>query len=228
MSARFCKTQYMFPRINNSLYDARHERDACGVGFVANTNGKKERRILDFGLEALCSLAHRGALDADAKTGDGAGVLIQLPQSFFRSQSAKIGAALKDESDIGVGFIFLPPENSKIEAAQRIVDEVCERFSIQRLGWRDVPTNPLCLGDKAKSTMPVMKQILVARSEGWDDEEFERRLFLARKLSGIRAREEGIDAFYIPSFSSRTIVYKGLFNAPPAASVLYRPAEPAV
>ncbi|XOV70902.1 MAG: glutamate synthase large subunit [Verrucomicrobiota bacterium] len=208
----------MFPKVKNSLYNSKFEHDACGVGFVANTNGKKERRILDYALEALCNLAHRGALDADAKTGDGAGVLIQLPQPFFQAEAARISNQESVEEEIGVGFVFLPAKRKKLAAlGQEILEKATEEFGMKVLGWRDVPTCSKCLGEKAIATLPSMKQILVARGEGWDNDTFERHLFLARKVAGQRTRDEGIEDFYVASYSSQTIVYKGLFNAPQLA-----------
>lgn len=205
----------MYPNIPNSLYDAKNEHDACGVGFIANINGKQEHRILEYSLQALCNLAHRGALDADAKTGDGAGVLTQLPRALFRREVEKLGGKLMSDSDLAVGFLFLPRGNKyQISNCHRIVEEACSQFGIHIFGWRSVPTNTRCLGDKARETLPEMQQILLGRTGGWSDDEFERRLFLARKVAERRALEEKIDNFYIPSFSSRTIVYKGLFNAP--------------
>jgi len=205
----------MFPRVTNSLYNSKFEHDACGVGFVANTNGKKERRILDYALEALCNLAHRGALDADAKTGDGAGVMIQIPQPFFQAEAAVVAGLDSVTEAVAVGFVFLPSDSDQqVSEAVEILQSATEEFGMQVFGWRDVPVNPKCLGDKARSTMPFMKQILVGRGDGWDDNNFERHLFLARKVAGQRAREKGIEDFYIASFSSQTVVYKGLFNAP--------------
>jgi glutamate synthase (NADPH/NADH) large chain/glutamate synthase (ferredoxin) len=205
----------MYPNPKNSLYDPKFEHDACGVGFVANIDGRKEHRILEYAIQALCNLAHRGALDADAKTGDGAGVLTQIPHEFFRREVEKLGGKLMQDSDLAVGFIFMPRGNRYlISNCQRIVDEAAAQFGIHNFGWRNVPTNSRSLGDKARETMPEIQQILLGRTNGWTNGEFERRLFLARKAAERRARDEKIEGFYIPSFSSRTLVYKGLFNAP--------------
>jgi glutamate synthase (NADPH/NADH) large chain/glutamate synthase (ferredoxin) len=205
----------MYPVIPQSLYDPRFEHDACGVGFIANTNGNKEFRILEYAIEALKNLAHRGALDADAKTGDGAGVLTQIPHELFRPEVEKLGGKLAQDSDLAVGMVFLTAGDSyKQSLGQKIIEEAAREFGIHIFGWRKVPVQPSCLGDKARSTMPEIQQILMGRTGKMSPEEFERSLFLARKVAGQNARRENLDDFYISSFSSRTIVYKGLFNAP--------------
>ncbi len=205
----------MYPKVTNSLYDSKFEHDACGVGFVANSNGKREHRIVEFAIQALCNLAHRGALDADAQTGDGAGLLTQIPAAFFRREVEKLGGKLMSDADIAVGFVFLPRGNKYlISAGQKAVEEAVAHFEIHNFGWRQVPINSRCLGEKARSTMPEVQQVLLGRTNDWSNEEFERRLFLARKLIEKKAAEQNIEGLYIPSFSSRTIVYKGLFNAP--------------
>jgi len=203
-----------YPKIEQSLYNSRFEHDNCGVGFVANSNGVVERRVLDLALEGLGNLAHRGALDADAKTGDGAGVLLQLPRKFFAVEVEKMGGRLADEADVAVGFVFLPKDEYQAHTCRHIVEDALEQFGIHKFGWREVPQNPSCLGDKARNTMPGIEQILLGRAADWSAEEYERCLYLARKVAEKKALEHGIPEFYMPSFSSRTIVYKGLFNAP--------------
>jgi glutamate synthase (ferredoxin) len=204
-----------YPNLPGSLYRPEFEHDACGVGFIANTTGKKEFRILEYAIQALCNLAHRGALDADAKTGDGAGVMTQIPHALFRREVEKLGGNLGEDSDLAIGVVFLPRDNKyQASVAQAIIDDACAKFGIHVFGWRPVPVNPRSLGDKAKDTMPDVQQILMGRTQGWSEIEFERKLYLARKTAERRAREEKVEGFYIPSFSSRTIVYKGLFNAP--------------
>ena len=203
-----------YPKTEQSLYNSRFEHDNCGVGFVANSNGVVERRVLDLALEGLGNLAHRGALDADAKTGDGAGVLLQLPRKFFAVEVEKMGGRLADEADVAVGFVFLPKDEYQAHTCRHIVEDALEQFGIHKFGWREVPQNPSCLGDKARNTMPGIEQILLGRAADWSAEEYERCLYLARKVAEKKALEQGIPEFYIPSFSSRTIVYKGLFNAP--------------
>jgi glutamate synthase (ferredoxin) len=204
-----------YPSVPNSLYRPEYEHDACGVGFIANTHGKPEHRIVKFAIEALNSLAHRGALDADAKTGDGAGILTQLPKAFFKREADKLGIKAVEEDDIAVGFVFLPHgQKYLIAKCQRFVEEGCERYGVHLLGWRPVPVNSRCLGDKARQTMPDMQQAILARDPDWSPEEFERKLFLARNHAERAAMAEKVEGFYIPSMSARTIVYKGLFNAP--------------
>ncbi len=204
-----------FPIVPNSLYRSEFEHDACGVGFVANIHGRAEQRIVAYALEALCSLAHRGALDADAKTGDGAGILTQLPKAFFKREAEKLGAKAVEEDDLAVAFVFLPRgQKYLIAKCQQFVEEGCARYGVHFLGWRAVPVNPRCLGDKGRDTMPEIQQAILARESDWSPEEFERKLFLARNHAERAAMADKVDGFYIPSMSSRTIVYKGLFNAP--------------
>ncbi|KAB2660860.1 MAG: glutamate synthase subunit alpha, partial [Verrucomicrobia bacterium] len=204
-----------YPTVPNSLYRPEFEHDACGVGFVANTNGRAEHRIVALAVEALCSLAHRGALDADAKTGDGAGILTQLPKAFFKREAEKLGAHAVHEDDLAVAMVFLPRGQKYLVAkCQQIVEEACAQHGVHCLGWRQVPVNARCLGDKGRDTMPEIQQAILARAPGWSPEDFERKLFLARKQAEGAAMAGKIDGFYIPSMSGRTIVYKGLFNAP--------------
>ncbi len=207
-----------FPVVPSSLYRPEFEHDACGVGFVANTSGKREHRIVEFAIEALCSLAHRGALDADAKTGDGAGVLTQLPLTFFLREATRLGVKAVSESDLAVGVVFAPMGNQYLVAkCRQIVEEACEFYGVHLLAWRPVPTNPRCLGDKARLTMPEILHCLLGKEPAWNEDEYERKLFLVRNRAERNATAEQVDGFYCPSFSSRTIVYKGLFNAPQLA-----------
>ena len=204
----------MQPTTTQSLYDPKLEHDACGVGFVANVNGQREHRILAYALQALGNLAHRGALDADASTGDGSGVLTQLPHALFRRDVERLHGRLRKEIDLGVGMVFMPNSRGYQVGCRRLVEEAVARFDLHILGWRAVPINLGALGEKAGNTLPKIQQILVGRPDGCDDIEFERRLFLARKVAESNIRDRKIPGFYIPSFSSRTIVYKGLLNAP--------------
>jgi glutamate synthase (NADPH/NADH) large chain/glutamate synthase (ferredoxin) len=157
---------------------------------------------------------HRGALDADACTGDGAGITTQIPHKLFRKVVAALGHELYNDSDLGVGMLFLPHHNLYAQArAKAITEEVIRQRGLFLFGWRPVPVLPHVLGEKAFSTMPTVQQVLMGRPEGMEDDDFERRLFLARNEIEDRAAQDKIDEFYIPSFSHRTIVYKGLLVA---------------
>ncbi len=197
-----------------SLYQPEEEHDSCGVGFVAAINGERSNRVLRLGLTSKCNMAHRGAMDADAKTGDGSGVMTQIPYKLFRKDVTKLGHTLYNDTDLGVGFAFLPHDNAYAQArAKAIIEEVLERRELFQFGWREVPLNVLVLGEKAQLTMPRIEQVLIGRPAGMSDDEYERRLFLARNEIEARAQHDNIKNFYIASFSHRVIVYKGLVTA---------------
>jgi len=199
----------------DSLYSPDFDHDSCGVGFIAQVSGKRSNQVLKYALQSLCNLAHRGAVDADAKTGDGAGVSTQIPYKLFAPEVQKLGHRLFQESDLGVGFLFLPHDNAYAQArAKAITEEVITKRGLFLFGWREVPVNIHMLGDKAASTLPRMEQVLVGRPHGVTDDDYERRLFLARNEIEKRAAEDGIKHFYIPSFSHRLIIYKGLLVSP--------------
>ena len=194
-----------------SLYDPANEHDACGVGMVAKISGQRSNEILRIGLRSICSLMHRGALDADARTGDGAGISTQIPYKLFKPVVEKLGHQLYRDSDLGVGVMYLPGDNEYAKArAKAITEEVIAKRGLCFFGWREVPTNKQILGTKALMTLPDIEQVLVGRPWGMGDDDYERRLFLARNEIEDRAAADKIEAFYIPSFSHRVIVYKGL------------------
>ena len=198
-----------------SLYRPEFEHDACGVGFIAQISGKRSNRVLRYGLQSLCRLAHRGAVDADAKTGDGAGVMTQIPYRIFVPEIARLAHKLYSESDLGVGMIFLPHDNAYAQArAKAIIEEVLEKRGLFLFGWREVPINIRLLGEKAASTLPRIEQVLIGRPHGLTDDDYERALFLSRNEIEKRAAEDQIRHFYIPSFSHRVINYKGLLVSP--------------
>jgi glutamate synthase (NADPH/NADH) large chain/glutamate synthase (ferredoxin) len=199
----------------HSLYDPRFEHDACGIGFVARTSGQQDHDILTKALQALGNLTHRGAVDADLKTGDGAGVLTQLPYRLLAREAQRLGARIDREEDLGLGMLFLPEEDQAARAAcQQIVEQVVARHGLALLGWREVPVDLSALGDKANDTRPHVVQVLLGRPAGQDDDQFERGLYAARREIERLAEERGVRELYIPSFSSRTVVYKGLMIAP--------------
>ena len=198
-----------------TLYSPENEHDSCGVGFIASIHGKRSNQVLRYGIDSLCHLAHRGAVDADAKTGDGAGVVTQIPYKVLAPEVKRLGHELFQESDLGVGFIFLPHDNAYAQArAKAITEEVITKRNLFLFGWREVPINFRVLGEKAQSTMPRIEQVLIGRPWGMTDEEYERRLYLSRNEIEKRAAEAGIKHFYIPSFSHHTIAYKGLMISP--------------
>ncbi len=198
------------PRLR-TLYDPRFEHDACGVGFVAAINGAKSRTVLDRALEAVENVTHRGAVSADAKTGDGAGVVAQIPPALFYPVAEQFGFTPHDEGDLAVGVVFLPQDETA--RARTIVERTVKEQRLLFLGWREAPVDPSALGEQALATMPRIEHVLVGRPPDLTLEGFPRRLYLARKQAERAFVDEGIAA-YVASFSNRTIVYKGLLVAP--------------
>jgi glutamate synthase (NADPH/NADH) large chain/glutamate synthase (ferredoxin) len=197
------------------LYNPEFEHDACGVGFIAKISGERSHDVLARALSALKCLAHRGAIDADAVTGDGAGVLTQIPYDIFREYLEGLKKTAPADRDLGVGMIFLPRGSDLAQAhARKIFIEAVKEEGLAFLAWRDVPVDLGILGRKAVESMPLIVQALVARLDDIPDDEFERKLYLAQKVAERRCAEARLDGFYVCSFSSRTIVYKGLLNAP--------------
>ena len=196
------------------MYDPANEHDACGVGFVAQIDGTPSHRVLELGIRAVCNVMHRGALDADAKTGDGAGVLTQVPRALLMRELAAKGITGVAPEDMAVAMIFFPNEpRGLVETCRAIIEKVCDRHGLRRLAWRIVPINREVLGAKALATVPDVEQLILGRPLGQDDNDFERTLFLARKEIERRVNSESIGSFYIPSMSRNTVVYKGLLAA---------------
>ncbi len=196
---------------HTSLYDPAFEHDACGVGMVARISGMRSNEILRIGLRSICSLMHRGALDADARTGDGSGISTQIPYKLFKPIIEKLGHQLYRDSDLGIGVMYLPHENEYARArAKAITEEILAKRELCIFGWREVPINKQILGTKALLTLPHIEQVFIGRPWGMADQEYERRLFLARNEIEDRAAADKITDFYIPSLSHRLIVYKGL------------------
>ncbi len=187
------------------LYNPLDEHDACGVGFVADVSGRKTHDIIQSALEALCNLTHRGAVDADGRTGDGAGLLTQLPSKFFRREAERLGQ--RPEDDLAVGVFFLPRDETAAARCREITIRLSTNHGLAPLGWRQVPVDESVLGAKALATAPKIEQLLVARNRV-STNQFENTLYRARRE--VEQQTSNIEGFYIPSFSSRTIVYKGL------------------
>jgi glutamate synthase (NADPH/NADH) large chain len=196
------------------LYDPANEHDACGVGFVANIKGKKSHRILQHGLGILDRLTHRGAVGADPRAGDGAGILLQIPDRFFR---AVADFELPTVGDYAIGMLFLPQNQASRNECEETIERMVEDEGQTLIGWRDVPVDNAGLGHSVTPTEPVIRQIFVGRGVNCSDQDaFERKLFVIRKQIEKLIRDaemEGGDAFYFTSFSSRTIVYKGMLLA---------------
>jgi glutamate synthase (NADPH/NADH) large chain len=194
----------------HGMYRPEDERDACGVGFVAAIDGAPRREVVQAAIDALKAVWHRGAVDADGKTGDGAGVYIQIPQDFFREQ---IHTAKHADGRIAVGMVFLPRTDfAAQERCRTIVETEVLRFDCTILGWRQVPVDTSVIGDKAIATRPEIEQIVIGNPAG-DDDAFERDLFLIRRRIERRILAENINDFYICSLSCRSVIYKGLFLA---------------
>ncbi len=202
------------------LYDPAYERDSCGTGFVASIEGAASHWIVQAAIQCVCNVTHRGAVSADAKTGDGAGILTQLPHALFAKVLKQLKAAPAGPGDLGAGVIFLPQDATARKQAQAIVDAQIRR-EFELIGWREVPVDTTALGEQALNTLPAIRHALIRRPKTVAAEEFERRLFLVRRRIENAWGQAKIADAYIPSFSSRTIVYKGLLVAP-QLSLLYK------
>ncbi len=214
------------------LYDPRNEHDACGVGFVAHIKGAKSHDIVEQGLQLLKNLTHRGAVGADPLAGDGAGILIQLPDRFFRSEMARQGVALPPPGEYGVGMCFLPQEPASRLACEDEIARAIRAEGQLLLGWRDVPRANDGLGESVKKIEPVIRQVFIGRGPGVTvTDALERKLYIIRKSAGhaIRALHLAYGKeFYVPSMSARTIVYKGMLLANQVGSYYKDLQDPAV
>src|SRR6266480_1086402 len=198
------------------LYDPRFEHDGCGVGFVVNIKGEKSREIVEQALTVLQNLDHRGACGCEENTGDGAGILIQIPHTFFQDACAGLGFHLTDPAEYGVGMIFLPDDRKQRRQFEKILEQIISQEGQKLLGWRKVPTDNLYLGDTAKACEPFVRQVFIGRGEAVkDDLAFERKLYVIRRRAENAIRYAGLpggDFFYISSLSCRTIIYKGMLT----------------
>jgi glutamate synthase (NADPH/NADH) large chain len=200
------------------LYDPANEHDACGVGFVAHMRGRKSHEIVQQGLQILKNLDHRGAVGADALMGDGAGILLQIPDAFFREEMARQGVALPPPGEYGVGMVFLPKEHASRLACERALEKAVVAEGQVVLGWRDVPTDAqMPMSPRVRAKEPILRQIFIGRgNDVVVQDALERKLYVIRKTasSAIQSlRLQHGKEYYVPSMSSRTIVYKGLLLA---------------
>ncbi|MFC7336181.1 glutamate synthase large subunit [Haloferula chungangensis] len=202
------------PYVPGSLHTLTQEHDNCGMGAIAQIHGKRSYQVLDFALCSVCNMTHRGAVDADEKTGDGSGVLSQIPYPIFRKAVKALGGTLENDSDLAVGVFFLPADDRGAqEQIRSLAEDVIAKRGIAKIGWRETPVNPDALGKLALATQPRIEHLLMKKPAGWDGDHFERQLFLCRRQIELKTRE--VRNFYMPSFSGRLISYKGL--AMPAA-----------
>ena len=206
---------YGLPAPGQGLWHPSQEQDSCGIGFVADLTGARSHRIVLKGLEAVSCLTHRGAVAADSKTGDGAGLLTQIPHKLLhKSLGLGQGKLLKRPEDLAVAMLFCPRDDAARHAAYAICEEVIGGSELTLLTRRNVPVDTAALGAIAAESCPEIRQLLILRGEGMDDVQFERTCYVLRKRIERRIVEAGIIGFYIPSFSSKTITYKGLVIAP--------------
>ena len=223
------------------LYDPRHEHDACGVGFVVHIKGQKSHSIVKQALELLVNLLHRGACGCEVNTGDGAGILMQMPDRFLRREADRLGINLPPERGYGAGLVFLPRDPAIRERVETIFEEIVIDEGQLVLGWRDVPTDDRLLGPSAVAVEPVFKQIFIGRAPGSpapgasleSDAQFERKLYVIRKRL-----EHAIDAadlpseekrfFYVVSLSSNTLIYKGMLTADQIGTMFPDLTDPAM
>ena len=195
------------------MYDPASEHDACGVGLIAAIDGKPRRSVVEAGIDALKAVYHRGAVDADGKTGDGAGINIQIPLPFFHDHIARVGKKRKSPA-LAVGMIFLPRKNMKAqEECRSIVESEIVRLGFSIYGWRQVPVNPAVIGEIAADSRPEIEQIIIGARETLPEADFERELFLVRRRIEKAVYARAINDFYICSLSARSLIYKGLFKA---------------
>ncbi len=198
----------------NEAYNTAMEHDACGVGLIASTNGKKSRKIVDYGIEALKAIWHRGAVDADGKSGDGAGIQIEIAPDFFKDKILSTGHKVDEKKRICVGMVFLPrTDYGDQEKCREIIESVLLEENYYIYGWRQVPINSNVLGKTAEQSRPEIAQVMFKKNDYLDTNDLERNLFETRKKIEKLARENQLKNFYICSFSSRSIVYKGMFLA---------------
>jgi glutamate synthase (NADPH) large chain len=213
------------------LYDPQNEHDACGMGLVASVRGEKSHEIILKGLEVLINLTHRGASGSDPETGDGAGILIQIPHRYFQKAVASLGFQLPEPGTYAVGMVFLPVDKHERLICEGIFERITREEGLQILGWRDTPVNGNAIGRVARASQPYIEQLFIACPAGMREDDFERKLYIVRKRTENEvASNEKIDRgfFYVPSLSSRTIIYKGLMLAPQISKFYMELADPEV
>lgn len=196
------------------LYDPANEHDSCGVGFVAHLSGEARHDLIEDALRVLVNLEHRGAIGGDAATGDGAGIMLQMPDAFLRGECAAQGITLPEPGSYAAGMVFLPGDPARAAACRKLFEQVVEEERCEMLGWRRVPVDAHGLGSMSRATQPAMEQIMIGRGAHAADA-FPRALYIIRRVveNAVAARRDGdYSQFYIPSLSPATIVYKGMLT----------------
>ena len=195
------------PFSKQGLYDPAFEHENCGIGAVVNINGKSDRKVVDNALRIVETLEHRAGKDAEGKTGDGVGILLQISHTYFSKVTAELGMNIGGKREYGIGMFFFPQSKSKYEKAMKTFEKVLQEEKLELIGWRDVPVNPEILGKKAFISMPHIVQAFIKKPENCSKGiEFDRKLYIARMIFEKREKDT-----YVVSCSGRTIVYKGMF-----------------
>jgi glutamate synthase domain-containing protein 1 len=201
------------------LYDPRFERDACGVGFVCDIKGRPSQNVLLMALEMLENMKHRGACGCEPDSGDGAGIMVNLPDRFMRGECEKLRIKLPPAGQYAVGMVFLPTDVAARYACEKLFEKVVADYGMETLGWRDVPVNNRCLGHTPRTCEPKIRQVFVGMGESFfNRRDFERRLYLVRQLAENSIEfgnlgQAAADDFYICILSTNRLVYKGMFTA---------------
>jgi len=211
------------------LYNPRNEHDACGIGFVVNIKGRPSHDIILKGIQILINLTHRGACGCDPETGDGAGILIQIPHRFFAKECSKLGFTLPAPGEYGIGMVFLPVEPAQRLQVEGILERIVREEGLTVLGWRDTPVNANAIGRIARASQPYIEQIFIRAPSGMPQDQLERKLYVVRKraeneIGNSDIHDKGF--FYLASLSSRTVVYKGLLLAPQIANFYHELSDP--
>ncbi|MBW1894976.1 MAG: glutamate synthase subunit alpha, partial [Deltaproteobacteria bacterium] len=215
--------------IARGLYNPANEHDSCGVGFVANIDGQKSHDVIEKGIRVLENLMHRGAIGGDLSTGDGAGILFQVPHDFLIKACGPININLPQKGNYGVGMVFMPRDSEPLQTCIELVEKTITSQGLSVLGWREVPINADTVSGQARKQRPQVMQFFVD-GKGLKDIALERKLYIIRKcIENNRPDIEILNGcFYIPSLSCRTIVYKGLFTAPQLAGFYNDLRDPAL
>jgi len=202
--------------MKSGLYDSDFEHDSCGVGFVADLKARKSHKILKIAIECLVRMHHRGASGAEEATGDGAGILTQIPHNFFARECERLHIILPEPNEYAVGMMFLPNDSAEREHCENTFERIAAEHDLRVLGWRDVPTNNWNLGESTKKAQPFIRQVFIGKTDKiTDTEHFERKLYVTRRWTKeLLTRENSSfdETFYVPSLSTKTIIYKGMLT----------------